>query len=195
MVENPFLGFLKSRKTILVVSNTMRKPRLLVENGLYHVVARANRKEFIFNSAEIKEMLLAVLEKAKKRFHFSLTNFCIMSNHIHFMISPGKGENLSKIMQWILSVFAVRFNKRFGWCGHVWYDRFKSRILEGLSQFLHTFRYIAENPVRAGMVRFPWDHAYNGIAHIRNRDFHLIEEPLAVLKLLEPSLCEPLLLL
>ena len=172
----------------------MRKPRMLVENGLYHVVARVNRKEFILKSAEIREMFLAVLKRSRCKYRFKLLNFCIMGNHIHFLIKPGKRENLSKIMQWVLSVFAIQFNKRLGLSGHVWYDRFKSKIVDGLYDFLHAFRYIAENPVRAGIVRFPWEYFSNGVTYLRNRDFRLIEKPHEVLKLMEPSLCEAFLL-
>lgn len=161
---------------------------------MFHVVARANRQEFILNSDEIKIMFLTVVRRAKGKYRFNLTNFCIMSNHFHFMINPGKGENLSKIMQWILSVFAVRFNKRFGLNGHVWYDRFKSKILDGLKEFLHAFCYIAENPLRAGIVNYPWEHAFNGVRYLRNLDFNIIEEPNPVLKLMAPSLCTPFLL-
>ena len=172
----------------------MRKPRIILENGIYHVVARANRREYILNSEEIKIDFLRTVVRAKKKFRFKLTNFCIMGNHFHFMITPGKGESLSKIMQWILSVFAVRFNKRCGYCGHVWYDRFKSKILDGVGDFLHAFRYIAENPVRAGMVRRPWEHRYNGVTFIRNKEYHIIEEPNQVLRFFESGLCGPLLL-
>lgn len=173
----------------------MRKPRILIENGMYHVVARANRSEFILQSEEIKTMFLEVVLRAKRRYCFSLKNFCIMNNHFHFLIVAGKGENLSRIMQWILSVFAVRFNKRFGWNGHVWYDRFKSKIVDGLSNFLHAFRYIAENPIRAGLSLLPWDYAFNGVTFIRYLDFSIIEIPEPVLRMTEPSLCTPFLLL
>ena len=172
----------------------MRNPRILIPGGVYHVVARANRREFILNSDEIKSMFLDVVRQAKARYRFALTNFCVMGNHFHFLITPGRGENLSRIMQWILSVFAMRFNRRFGWNGHVWYDRFKSRILDGLSQFLHAFRYIAENPIRAGLARYPWEYAYNGVRFLRNLDYRIIEKPTAVLAMLEPVLCGPLLL-
>lgn len=110
------------------------------------------------------------------------------------MIKPGRGESLSKIMQWILSVFAVQFNKRFGWNGHVWYDRFKSRIVDGLNEYLHVFRYIAENPLRAGIARYPWDYIYNGVTHLRRLDYRIVEKPTPVLKMLEPTLCSPFLL-
>ena len=172
----------------------MRKPRIIRENGLYHVVARANRRESILKSDEIKLMFLQVVERAKRKFRFKLVNFCIMSNHFHFMIIPDKGENLSRIMQWILSVFAVRFNKRFHLCGHVWYDRFKSKILDGLQNFLHAFRYIAENPVRAGIVRRPWEYTFNGVTFIMKKDFKILEEPDRYVMLYDPVLCEPLML-
>lgn len=161
---------------------------------MYHVVSRANRREFILNSDEIKNMFLGVVKRAKNKYRFSLMNFCIMNNHFHFMIKPGRGESLSKIMQWILSVFAVQFNKRFGWNGHVWYDRFKSRIVDGLNEYLHVFRYIAENPLRAGIARYPWDYIYNGVTHLRRLDYRIVEKPTPVLKMLEPTLCSPFLL-
>ena len=172
----------------------MRKPRRLIENGLYHVVARANRKEFIFYPDEIKLMFLAVVKEAKCKFHFSLTNFCIMNNHFHIMIKPGQGENLSRIMQWILSVFALRFNKRLGYTGHVWYDRFKSKIVAGFSDFLHTFRYIALNPVRAGIVGNPLAYPFNGVRFIRDKDPFLRDETAELLVSLDPIHYEPRLL-
>ena len=172
----------------------MRKPRIIRAGSVYHVVARANRREYILQPDEIKNDFLVTVARAKKKYRFRLTNFCVMGNHFHFMITPGKGESLSRIMQWILSVFAVRFNKRFGWNGHVWYDRFKSKILDGMGEFLHAFRYIAENPVRAGMVRCPWDYAFNGVTFIRNKRYHIIEEPDRFLLFSEPGLCTPPLL-
>jgi len=172
----------------------MRKPRILIEGGMYHVVARANRQEYILSSDEIKAMFLDVVKRAKRKYRFTLQNFCVMSNHFHFLMTPGKGENLSKIMQWILSVFALRLNKRFSWRGHVWYDRFKSRIVDGLREFVHAFCYIAENPIRAGIVRFPWEYGYNGVRYLRNLDFEIMEEPNPVLNLTAPLLCSPFLL-
>ena len=167
----------------------MRKRRVLVCGADYHVVARANRQEFILNSDKMKEMMLDTIKLAKKKYQFKLKNFCIMSNHIHLLIRPGSEENLSRIMQWILSVFAVRYNKTYGHHGHVWYDRFKSTVIESFQQFLHAFQYIMENPVRAGIVRKSIDYPCNGISYIRNKKFDLLEYPDLSIRL-----CMPLLL-
>jgi REP element-mobilizing transposase RayT len=55
----------------------MRKPRLLEKGAIYHVVARANRDEFILNTPKLKDVLLDIIRKAKKRWRFNITNFCI----------------------------------------------------------------------------------------------------------------------
>lgn len=100
-----------------------------------------------------------------------------MDNHIHLLIKPGKGENLSKIMQWILSVFAKRYNKHFNLKGHVWYDRFKSKIIESFQQLISTFEYICNNPVKAEMVESAEEYLYGALWFIRHRLFDLVEPP------------------
>lgn len=168
----------------------MRQRRAIQAGARYHVVARANRREFIFNSPEIKEVFLDVLRRARRKYSFAISNFCIMSNHIHLMICPGKGESLSRIMQWILSVFAIRFNRIFGYVGHVWYDRFKSKVIAAFEQYLATFLYIALNPVTARMVEAPVDYPFGGVHHIRDGDFSVVDPPELSLRLVFPEMFE-----
>lgn len=143
---------------------------------MYHVIARANRGEFIFEQDETKELFLEVLKEAKKRYSFRVKNFCIMGNHVHLLIWPKADENLSKIMQWILSVFAIRFNHLFKLKGHVWYDRFRSVLIDSLRQFVKAFEYISNNPVKAMLVTRPEDYSYNGLRHIRDGDGSIIDQ-------------------
>ena len=116
----------------------MRKLRELKQGASYHVIARAHRREFILNSREMKELFLDVVKRAKEKYRFQVINYVVMGNYIHMMLKPAEKENLSKIMQWILSVFAVIFNKLFGYIGQVCYDRFKSIIIGDIRQFLKT---------------------------------------------------------
>lgn len=162
----------------------MRRNRVICPGAEYHVVARANRREFILESSRVKELLLAVIREARKRFEFTIRNFCIMSNHVHLILRPGDGESLSRIMQWILGVFAIRYNRLFGLEGHVWYDRFRSRVIETFRQLLSTFVYITENPVRAGLVTRPIHYHYSGVTHIRDGDFRIVDRPVGIFRLL-----------
>jgi hypothetical protein len=38
---------------------------------------------------------------------------------------------LPAIMKWLKQTFAQRYNREAGWIGHVWGDRYWSRILDG----------------------------------------------------------------
>ncbi|MBN2874189.1 MAG: transposase, partial [Spirochaetales bacterium] len=146
---------------------TMRKPRILRDGSLYHVTARANRKEMILDSEDMKELFLEVMQRAKAKFAFRLENFCIMGNHFHFLIRPEGKTNLSRLMQWILSVFAMTYNRIHGLTGHVWGERFFSKIIAGFSEFLRVHSYVDANPVEASQVENRRDWRYGGLWHHR----------------------------
>lgn len=150
----------------------MRKPRELKEGARYHVTGRANNKTMILGNAPMKELLITVIKRAKTKYRFQIENFCIMGNHFHLIIRPGKGESLSAIMRWIMSVFAMTYNKIWGFTGHVWGGRFFSRIIQGFRELVLTFRYIDENPIRAHQAEDRMDWRYGGLWHARtgNRD-------------------------
>ena len=152
-------------------------PRKKQKGALYHIMARSNRQEFIFEQNSIKELFICVLKKAKKKYRFKIIDFCIMSNHIHLVIQPHPSEDISKIMQWILSMFAVIFNKLHGYKGHVWYDRFKSLIVESLKQLEALLEYIKNNPVKAGLVKKAENYKYCGTTFIKNKVFEIVEPP------------------
>ena len=105
-----------------------------------------------------------------------------MSNHVHLLIKPLKGENLSRIMQWILSVFAIYYNKINGLVGHVWLGRFGSKIIKSTKQLINAFKYVSENPVNAGLVNNAFEYKFNGIVFIKLKNFDVIEKPLKFLE-------------
>ena len=155
----------------------MRNTRIIQSGATYHVVAKTNRGEFCLNSNEIKEMFLGILKEAKRKFPFRLKHYCIMNNHIHLLLEPIGNTNLSSLMQWILSVFAKRFNKMFGYFGHVWYDRFKSNVIRSFMQFVHTFHYISNNPVKAGICSSARNYAYGGLFELSKKRYYLMDKP------------------
>ncbi len=137
-------------------------------------------------SRELKEEFLLILERAKGKFGFKLKHFCIMSNHIHLLIQPRKNTDISRIMQWILSVFAIKFNKIFGYKGHVWYDRFKSKIIYSLVQLIKVFEYISLNPVKAHLSKTVFDYSFSAVQHIRQNRRDLVDPPDLILTICFP---------
>ncbi|MDR2418739.1 MAG: transposase [Treponema sp.] len=143
----------------------MRPLRRLLDGAIYHVTSEINRKAMDLRSPQIKTMFLAFVKKAKQNYPFQLFNFCIMDNHIHLLIKPAPGQSLSKIMQWLKGNFAKYWNKVHHTKGHLWGERFFSKIIGNISQFFKAFNYIDENPVEAGMVAKAEDWEFGGLYH------------------------------
>jgi putative transposase len=150
---------------------------MLQAGAEYHVTVRINRSEMLLAQNEEKKLLLAVIKRARKKHHFEIKNFCIMNNHLHLLIKPGKDESLSRIMQWILSVFAMTWNRKHNLNGHVWGERFFSRIIAGIVDFLRTFIYIDDNPVNAQIIDHPWEWEFGGLWHHQRGRADITEKP------------------
>lgn len=155
----------------------MRKPRQIQNGSRYHVSARANRKEMIMDAEEMKDLFLIVLARAKHKFNFRIENFCIMGNHFHLIIQPMNGANLSSIMQWILSVFAMTWNRQHKLTGHVWGERFFSRIITSIIDYLRIAQYINENPVKAGQTERSDTWRHGGLWHWIHGLHWILDEP------------------
>jgi hypothetical protein len=74
-----------------------------------------------------------------------------METHFHVLLRTAEA-NLAEGMQWLISVYAQGFNERYGWSGHVFESRYHSVLVDGDGHLLHLFRYLALNPVVAGLV-------------------------------------------
>ena len=155
----------------------MRRKRKLQDYAEYHVSFRVNRGEMIFEEEASKELLLDIVTRAKRKYDFELKDFSIMDNHVHLIVKPDPKSSLSRIMQWILSVFARTWNKLHHTNGHLWGERFFSRIIEGIVDLIRTFMYIDNNPVKAHLVSRAEDWKYSGLWHHRHKLRQIVEPP------------------
>lgn len=163
---------------------------MLQDGARYHVIARANRKEMILETGAMKDLFLETVARAKKKYDFRIENFCIMGNHFHMIVQPLNGESLSAIMQWIMSVFAMAWNRIRHQTGHVWGGRFFSRLIASLPEFIQVFRYIDDNPVKACQIGNPADWKHGGLWHFRQGLREIVDALPQWLALLFPGHCQ-----
>jgi hypothetical protein len=62
---------------------------------------------------------------------FEVRSLELEDDRLTFYILPADGFQLPDIMKWLKQVFAQRFNGQSGRIGHIWGDRYWSKILEG----------------------------------------------------------------
>jgi putative transposase len=139
----------------------MARPlRLELPWGLYHVFNRGNERKDIFRNDEDRNDFLALMLGERERCNWIIHDFALMDNHFHLVIETPEA-NLSKGMQRLEGTYAQRFNKRHDRCGHLFGGRFKSKLVEKESYLLALSRYVALNPVEAGMVERPEDYRWS----------------------------------
>jgi putative transposase len=84
-----------------------------------------------------------------------------MPNHYHLVVLTIR-PNLSGGMKRVNSLYAQRFNRRHDRCGHLFQGRFGATLVESDAHMLEVIRYVALNPVRAGLTRRADEWKWNG---------------------------------
>lgn len=139
----------------------MARPlRIEFSGALYHVTARGDRREPIYEDDEDKETFLNTLAQVVERFNWICHAYCLMTNHYHLVVETPDG-NLSKGMRQLNGVFTQASNRRHGRSGHLFQGRFKAILVDKESYLLELARYVVLNPVRAGMVKRPEKWAWS----------------------------------
>ncbi len=138
-----------------------RKPRQLLDEGYYHLIARGNNRLFLFAVADGFQVFRQLLAASKQKYPWRLAHYCLMSNHLHLLGQVPQGGLLPKLMQFLLFEYSRWYRRQTGYVGHLWQGRYKSPLVAGDSYFLECGRYIEWNPVRAGLVKRPEDHPWS----------------------------------
>ena len=79
-------------------------------------------------------------------------DYVIMPNHIHLIFRLGERKKLGEVMHSFSSFTAHEISKNLGRTGAIWQDGYYDHALRDEDAYLRHVNYIAENPVRAGLV-------------------------------------------
>jgi putative transposase len=137
---------------------------------VYHVLNRANGRLRLFRKDEDFLAFEKVLIQAMQRRPVRLLDWCLMSNHWHFVVWPKKDDDLTEFFRWLTHTHTQRWHAHHGTSGmgHVYQGRFKCFPVQEDYHLETVLRYVQLNPVRAERVRrasiWRW-----GSCHIRRR--------------------------
>jgi REP element-mobilizing transposase RayT len=97
----------------------------------YEIRTRVNNREPLFRRFKALALFARVFSETKGRFDFAILGLRLEDDWLRFYIKPADGLELPAIMQWMKQTFAQRYNRLAGRIGHIWGDRYWSRILDG----------------------------------------------------------------
>jgi len=79
-----------------------------------------------------------------------------MPNHIHVVVEPLVSKKLSEIIHSWKSFVAKEANKHLGRTGEFWQTEYYDHLIRDEAEYVHALRYVMENPIKAGLVKWPW---------------------------------------
>ena len=129
-----------------------RKPRPVAPGLVYHVTAKGNGGAPLFFDDVDRHAFCSLLATAVERYGWNVLAWCLMTNHLHLVVETPEA-NLSSGEQWLLSQYARRLHRRYGTHGHVFDDRFGSRVIDDDVYLCMAVRYTVRNPLEPGMAR------------------------------------------
>jgi putative transposase len=125
------------------------------------------------------------LREGNKRFRISILDYMITSNHIHLLVWAGKGEQISKAMQFVQGSFGQYYNKEHKRQGAFWRDRYHPTRIQSGEHFGRCLFYIDLNMVRAGAVKNIQDWKHTALHEfIGNKQRYRVIDQLRLLKCL-----------
>ena len=139
-----------------------RPPRGFVE-GIYHVGSHGSDTRDLFLSRDDWRSFLRRLSLVVERFMLGVVAYALLSNHHHLVLSTTGGDGISRALQQLHGWYSLTHNRRRERRAHLFCAHFFARELKSDEDLLSTCRYVAMNPVEAGLCNdpfaWPWSSA------------------------------------
>src|SRR5271166_6494142 len=133
-----------------------RLARVVVPGLPHHVTQRGNRRgKICFEDGDYALYRDLLAERCRKA-SVAVWAYCLMPNHVHLILVPATANGLAKAVGEAHRRFTAFANARARVTGHLFQGRFASRAMDE-DHLVAAARYLALNPVRAGLVANPAD--------------------------------------
>ena len=114
------------------------------EKSIFHIMVRSISELMLFKEDEDKLKYLELIKKYQLKYMFKVYGYCLMDNHGHLIIDVN-GSDISRIMHSINFSYAQYFNRKYKRHGHVFQDRFKSKVVKDERYLIALSAYIHNN--------------------------------------------------
>jgi putative transposase len=138
-----------------------RRARLALAGIPWHIIQRGNNRSACFYHEQDYLFYLEQLELLAETFGCQVHAYCLMTNHVHLLITPAEKDSASLMMKNLGQRYVQFINRTYQRTGTLWEGRFRSCITQEEKYVLSCYRYIELNPVRAAMAGHPQDYQWS----------------------------------
>jgi len=136
----------------------------LIPDVATHIIQRGNNRSPCFFRDSDYLYYLVQLRTLAREFGCLVHAYCLMTNHVHLLITPQSSQASTVLMKHLSQRHAQYVNRTYERTGSLWDGRFRSCLTESRRYVLACYRYIELNPVRAAMVGTPGDYPWSSYA-------------------------------
>lgn len=138
-----------------------RRPRLNLPETPQHVIQRGVDRQPVFFCDDDCWLYLDWLGKHVRDRAIALHAYCLMTNHVHLLLTAPSAEALGKLMQDMGRRYVQYINRTYKRSGGLWQGRYKASYVQAECYLFTCMRYIELNPVRACMVTAPGEYRWS----------------------------------
>ena len=135
-----------------------REARNPGEWGYLHLIARGIGKQILFEEKADFLHFLHLLKRFGDETNVAICAYCLMDNHFHLLVyDPAFSSPL--FMKKLEGTYAAYFNRKYERSGHLFQNRYKSKVIDSEDALITVLRYILNNPRKAGIssaAEYPW---------------------------------------
>ena len=138
----------------------MPRPPRHFHEGLYHVGAQGSDNRYLFLGDASRVSFLDRLATACRRFELRLASYVLMGSHYHMVVRIPDAR-LSDALQQLHTAHSRDLNRSHGRTAHLFRAHCLARRITDGDDLLNVLRYVALNPVAAGLVDDPFAWAWS----------------------------------
>ena len=156
-------------------------PHIQVDNAIYYITTNVYGRLALFTQPSTIIPIIDSLNYYRYKYHFLVTGYVIMPDHLHLLLWPQEDDQPGDIMRDFKKFTAVRLirqaqvESRSDWRDafhqagaethrsqdKVWQDHYWDKLIYSPKVLRQKLNYLHRNPVRAGLVASPEDYPYS----------------------------------
>lgn len=115
-----------------------------------------------FKDPRLAASLLSIIIRARLEVGFCVYAYCIMPDHVHFMVQPRGSATLPRIVRSVKGPMTAAF-RTFRPGVTLWQRRYVDNIINSEKEFLNVMKYVLLNPVKEGLSEDEFDYPFSGV--------------------------------
>jgi putative transposase len=137
-----------------------RLKRMYEAPDLHFITFSCYHREPNLGQSLRKNLFLSVLERIRQKYHFAITGYVVMPEHVHLLLSRPEIADLSVVIQVLKQLVSRRTSRE-----RFWQRRFYDFNVRTESKRTEKLRYMHRNPVARGLVAKPEDWPWSSFRH------------------------------